>query len=204
MTDLRTNRFFQASYRTGIAWTVLCLAWIGVVAVAGATLLNHAYQPSKTPSESKGAVSLKPSRSYKIVLFAHPFCPCTRATLTELSESLARLSHDVSVTIVFVSRGLNQEDVTSSSTFRMAGMLPGAKVVIDSGAEEASRFGATTSGEAFAFDPSGHMIYHGGLTPGRGHQGDAAGQTQLEQIIAAGGSRFCTAPIYGCQLPGSY
>src|SRR5262249_43381383 len=68
--------------------------------------------PPPAPADSIG--------QFRIVLFAHPLCPCTRASLCELEESLARLPPDVAVSIVFVTAGLLPAEVAQSSTIPQA------------------------------------------------------------------------------------
>jgi len=135
-----------------------------------------------------------------MVLFAHPYCPCTKATLNELEESLARLPSDASVSVVFVTCRLSAPEVTDSDNVVLARGLSGITVRFDEDGHEAQSLGATVSGELFAFDASGCLVYHGGLTPARGHQGDAVGQAQLELIAHGKLAKCCAAPIFGCPL----
>ena len=181
-------------------WALMGVIWTCAFVFAWATLFDHAYTPAKTPHGTAPTLSIEPSDSYRIVIFAHPFCPCTRATLNELDESLARLPRNTSVNVIFVSVGLNA-DASESSLVRLAREIRGVTVNFDETGHEAHRFGATVSGEAFAFNPAGQIVYHGGLTPGRGHQGDAMGQERLEQIIRGNSHELCIAPVYGCTLP---
>ena len=89
----------------------------------------------------------------------------------------------------------------ASSTVHHARSLPHVKVRFDTTGEQAKHFGATVSGEVFALDPAGRLLFHGGLTPARGHQGDAAGQSALEQLSRGSVPAVTTAPIFGCRLP---
>jgi len=178
--------------------------WLGALLWTGGLLLDHAYRPAKIPSDiSEVVVQPRPgdAAGFHILLFAHPFCPCTRATLSELEESVARLPADVSVNVVFVTRGLTQPEVEASSIVGQARGMSRVNVHFDTTGLEAQRFGATVSGEVFALDAAGRVVFHGGLTPARGHQGDSAGQTALEQLARGMTPTTTTAPTFGCRLP---
>ena len=51
----------------------------------------------------------------------------------------------------------------------------GWRCVLDPGGAEARRFGVATSGHVLLYDTRGDLIFSGGITPGRGEQGDNAG-----------------------------
>jgi hypothetical protein len=143
------------------------------------------------------------SGNFHIVVFAHPCCPCTRATLQKLDESLTRIPRATSVSVVFVTAGLNAVEALSSPSVAYARRLPGVDVRFDETGEEARRFRATTSGEVFAFDRQGRCLFHGGVTTGRGHLGDSAGQRELERLASGVARETCIAPVFGCALPAA-
>jgi hypothetical protein len=181
------------------------LLWCAALIWSGTTLLDHAYRPATIPADMRSLVIQSPdvdASRIQLLLFAHPFCPCTRATLSELEESLARLPADVSVRVVFVTCGFEAAEVEASSIVNQARSLSRGIVQFDTTGREARRFGATTSGEVFAVNAEGQVLFHGGLTPARGHQGDAAGQTSLELLAQGIPSAISTAPVFGCRLPG--
>ena len=182
-------------------WVAVSAVWLCVLFLLWGILLRHAFQPSKVPAWPVMTTSLPASKTFRIVLFAHPCCPCTRATLEELNESLTRLPKDTSVSIVFVTAGLAESDVAGSPNVALARQLSGVQVRFDCTGEEARRLNATVSGEVFAFDRAGRLVFQGGLTPGRGHQGESAGQKRLEQLASGLAHEPCTAPVFGCHLP---
>jgi hypothetical protein len=170
----------------------------------------HAYRPGAIvqgvtewplDAPSLHPALLKVPGHAEVVVFAHPFCPCTRATLQELDESLTRLPSTTAVTVVFVTAGLPAAAVADSDTIRLARQIPRVAVRLDDTGELVRQFGASISGEVFAFNSHGRRIYRGGLTPARGHQGDAAGQEQFEQLVNQNSDTACEAPVYGCPLP---
>lgn len=180
-----------------VAW---CLAWGG----SWYALSEHTYEGR----QASASLAVWPANSqwdradgaYQLILFAHPFCPCTRASLSELAESLTRLPKSTAIRIVFATAGLPQSEVQDSDLVSMARRLPGAEVRFDEQSAEAMHFGATLSGETLVFDPHGRLIFHGGLTPGRGHQGDTAAQRQMERLVNGQTGPVCRCSVFGCRL----
>jgi hypothetical protein len=132
-----------------------------------------------------------------LLLFVHPECPCTRASIHELAAALEGRANDVELVIVRVGRAIDSE-LAPQSRGALARALPGARVVDDPEAIEAERFGARTSGHALLFDMAGRRLYSGGLTLARGHEGNSFARVAL--IAALDGHHATGAPIYGCQL----
>lgn len=211
MTTLTQNpRAGVWEYRRSI-WRWLCMPalaaiWLAAGMLGWGALLQHTFQPAPTadvpPHWPTGAVSAPSSANFRIVVFAHPCCPCTHATLHKLDESLTRLPGDTSIRVVFVTSGLNPADISGSPGVAFARRLPGVELQFDQTGEISRRFHATVSGEVFAFDRTGRLMFHGGLTAGRGHLGDSVGQQQLESLLRGAARKPFKAPVFGCSLPG--
>ena len=81
------------------------VVWLGGVLAGSAYLAHYSSTPSdpgKAPSRWPADASLAlDGERPTLVLFAHPRCPCTRATLAELSKLLARCPHRARVQVVF-------------------------------------------------------------------------------------------------------
>src|ERR1700753_2531307 len=82
-----------------------------------------AHAPASWPSTSR--LSLDRTRP-TLVMLAHPLCPCSRASVPELAELVARAPEAASIYIVFmkVPVGDGSED---TSLWRSATAIPGAK-----------------------------------------------------------------------------
>ncbi len=93
-------------------------------------------------------------------------------------------------------------DLATSATWAMAGRIPGARRVRDPGGAEARRFGAMTSGLVLFFDGRGALRFRGGVTPGRGHEGDSAGAAALEAALRERSGPPGWARVFGCGLEG--
>jgi hypothetical protein len=72
--------------------------------------------------------------------------------------------------------------------------------VRDDDGVEAARFRATTSGTAALYDARGRLLFTGGLTSARGHEGDSAGLQRIASLLRTGQADRSDAPVYGCSL----
>jgi len=140
------------------------------------------------------------ARRFNLVLFAHPKCPCTRATLDELEVVLNRRREKIRATLcVFDPAGV-PPDWAETSLVRMARGMPGVNVVVDRNGSMAAKFGAMTSGQVVMFDREGRRVFSGGITGSRGEAGENLGRNFL--LALAGGEICGAAPtaVYGCAL----
>ncbi len=187
----RKRRF--ARIAVAVAWLLAAGAGLFVLERYAATPGAEAGVPAAWPAAS----SLRaPAGRPMLLLFLHPECPCSRATLSELERLLAAARREVEVVALLSAPG--------EALVARVSSIPGVRVARDRLGEEARRFGATTSGHALLYGPRGELLYRGGITRARGHEGDNSGS---EAILAhlrgeRGGAR---GPVYGCPLrrPGS-
>jgi hypothetical protein len=136
-----------------------------------------------------------------LLLFLHPRCPCSHATVRELDELLAQTQGEgIAVTIVFVipsgvAPGWEQGDLWNA-----ANALPGVRVVRDIDGVESLRFHVKGSGHALLYDQTGRLVFSGGITPSRGHEGDNRGRSAIVDYIRTGHTVVNQTPVFGCSL----
>lgn len=135
-----------------------------------------------------------------LLLFAHPRCPCTRATLRELERIVARAGDRLLAQVLFCLPDGAPPGWEHGDLWEQAERLPGVRVARDPGAREARRFGAATSGDAVLYDAEGRLRYHGGITGSRGHEGDNAGRAAVLDHVLEGRADACEGPAFGCPL----
>jgi hypothetical protein len=154
--------------------------------------------PEKWPSSS--AINRLNGRP-EILVFAHPFCSCTDATLDELAQLSMRRKKDAAVPAITV---LFYRPVKSawvaSNLWKKAQSLEGARVVWDYGGLEATRFGARTSGLTLLYSPEGKLLFRGGITGSRGHRGDNFGLDNLTESLASNRPTHLASRVFGCAL----
>jgi len=81
----------------------------------------------------------------------------------------------VDVEVLFLHGADAPDSWRSSASVDVARGIPGLKLRVDETGAETKRYGAYTSGQVLVFDANGGLGFAGGITPGRGHEGDSAG-----------------------------
>jgi hypothetical protein len=171
----------------GLGWL---LRWSNTPDPAGAV-------PAHWPAAS--AIRLDAERP-TLVVFAHPRCPCTRATLGELALLMARSGEGCRAYVIFVQpEGMASEWVTSD-LWQTAVRIAGVAVRADPSGREAARFQSETSGQTALYDPEGHLLFQGGITGSRGHAGENRGRSTLADLLEHRGAAGGATPVFGCAL----
>ena len=135
-----------------------------------------------------------------LVLIAHPQCPCTRASLAELARLMARFDGRLGANVVFLRPLDVAGDWDSSDLWRRASTIPGVTIVRDDDGVEAARFRASTSGATVLYDVQGRLLFSGGITSARGHEGDSVGLQRIASLLRTGKADRSDAPVYGCSM----
>jgi hypothetical protein len=153
--------------------------------------------PTKWPAATRLA---RAADRPTLVLLAHPQCSCTRASLGELAEVLARSSRRPKTYVVFLKPFGFAKDWEKTDLWRTAASLPDVTVIRDDEGLEAARFGASTSGQTVLYDRDGALLFTGGITGARGHAGDNAGRASLLELLHHGKARRSWTSVFGCRL----
>lgn len=168
----------------------LVTGWSLALASGLAILYDYEFHPgaAAAPPRSWPAASRLrlPAQQSSLLMFVHPHCPCTRASIGELERLLPALADSVSVRIVVFSPIDATPGWHRSTLWDACRQLPGVEVVLDRNSSETERFGVTTSGHVLLYDDSGALQFSGGLTASRGHAGPALGQSQLVARLQPG------------------
>ena len=183
---------------------LLGMLWLAAIGVGTHVLLAHAHTPG-TPACAPG---LWPEESHLVpatgqptlVMFAHPRCPCTQASLAELDMLMtANQGHMRAYVLFFLPEGA-AEDWSQTGQWRSARAIPGVTVRADPEGGEAQLFHATTSGHVAVYDARHRLLYNGGITPARGHTGDLAWREAVAAAAGPDAESFHDAPVFGCTL----
>ncbi|WP_437230484.1 hypothetical protein SH661x_001992 [Planctomicrobium sp. SH661] len=153
--------------------------------------------PPVWPSES--TLPRKPDQA-TLVMFLHPGCPCSRASLWELEELKTQLPPDVGIDLVMVADPDHAEDWRQTPLQKQAAEIPDAQIVQDVGGLQSNLFHAATSGETFLYSATGELLFHGGITAARGHMGDAPGQDAILEVLKNPRHKTIGCSVFGCQL----
>ena len=180
------------------------LGWILAVGVGLGVLLRYANTPGRLaapPGSWPRASIVQPEpRRATLLVFAHPQCPCTRATIGELAEIMAHSQGSVSAYVYFYAPRSEGSGWVRSQLWRDAAAIPGVHAVDDTDGREIRRFGASTSGQVLLYDSSGRLQFNGGITASRGHSGDNDGRDAVASLLESGNARLHTTSVFGCSL----
>ena len=101
-------------------------------------------------------------------MLVHPQCTCSRASLAELAELLARARPRPRTFVLFIKPAGFADGWEHTDLWQTASGLPDVTVIRDDEGREAARFGAATSGQTFLYDARGTLLFSGGITAARG------------------------------------
>ena len=189
-------------------WAGMVAAW-GVAVVLGLLYLeayaarpgDDGAPPAVWPAESR----IQPDgRRPTVLIFLHPQCPCSRASLAELTYIVERCRTRVSVhAVLLASEAFDRWGPSGIEQDLVA--LPDLLVHQDRGGAEGRRFKVMTSGHVLAYDFRGLLVFSGGITAARGHNGDNYGRAALLDLILNREGGQSRSPVFGCPLttPGS-
>jgi hypothetical protein len=184
--------------------TVLGSCWLVAVGLGLWTLLDYQTTAGAVSALSQAwpagtAVPLDPEKP-TLVMFVHPLCPCSRASLHELQVLVTHGGQQVRSIVVFCKpKGLSS-DWTNSDLWKTARSTPGVTCFADADGRETNLFHAQVSGEAMLYESSGRLLFHGGLTVSRGHEGDNPGRLAIEALLAGNSPILRETPVFGCRL----
>jgi hypothetical protein len=135
-----------------------------------------------------------------LVFLAHPQCTCTRASIGELAEVLARTPNHPKTYVLFLRPSTVGAEWEKTDLWQRATALPDVTVLRDDDGAEARRFGVETSGQTLLYDAGGRLIFSGGITGSRGHAGDNAGESALVALLTRGQADRRATSVFGCPL----
>lgn len=186
----------------------LGVVWLVATVVGMASLWRYALDPGDPgapPAEWPASARMQlASDRPTLLLFIHPHCPCSRATVGELASVMAACRDRVDARVLVLKPEGAGPGWEATDLWRSAAAIPGVAVSCDESGAEARRYGAETSGQVLLYDPSGHLLFHGGITGARGHAGDNESRDELVELILAGAPDIGSpAPVYGCPLHAS-
>src|SRR5436190_16762337 len=88
-----------------LLFALLLLGWLSVVSGGMAVVWSYNHkpgEPAEAPLRWPAGSQIRRGNAYTLVLLAHPKCPCTRATLEELSKLLAHTQGRLTTFVLFV------------------------------------------------------------------------------------------------------
>jgi hypothetical protein len=187
-----------------IAVAVALILWLAGVIFGTRVLWAYKSTPGANavaPAKWPGSRLVTPASGRStLVMFVHPLCSCTRASLSELESVLRQSGDRVSAWVMVLNPGGASDEWKKSSTLESARHLAGVHLVMDTDGAEAGRFGAATSGQVLLYDAHGQLQFSGGITGARGHVGDNTGEARVVSFVNTGTADSHEHSVYGCGL----
>lgn len=188
-----------------ISLTTIMTLWVLVVGAGTIFLWGYENAPGAKSSPVPAAFPAgsgipRDGARPTLLMFAHPHCPCTRASLAELSRLMTVARGRVAVHVLFIKPAGAGGEWVEGDLWAGAAAIPGVRVAADEGGREAARFGAGTSGLTLLYGADGRLLFSGGITAARGHEGDNAGRDALAGLLTDDKGEVSETPVFGCQL----
>ncbi|MEM1093577.1 MAG: RedB protein [Bacteroidota bacterium] len=181
----------------------VAVAWVGFVGAGFAVLEQYTAEAGAfgTPASVWPDATTLPDLdgAPRLIVFAHPHCPCTRASIRELERLMRHAQPYLTADVLFIQPG--DSSWAASDLWRMAEAIPGVRITADPGGQESQKFGIMTSGHASLYAADGLLQFSGGITPARGHEGDSRGKTAILGYLQQEASAISDASaVFGCSL----
>ncbi len=181
------------------------LGLLFVVGLGGVVLLvNHSLEansftngvPVKLPTIDIIGDASKPT----IVFFYHPHCPCTRATIRNIERALTNcLCNPRIIAFAFIPEGKSESWIESDTTRKLR-TFKGTQVYPDQAGLITRKFRVVTSGHILVYDRDKQLVFSGGVTSSRGHEGTC---NAIEAFLHAANGEVHSSieyPAFGCSI----
>ncbi|MGH7941332.1 MAG: hypothetical protein ACREFR_09700 [Limisphaerales bacterium] len=180
--------------------------WLFAIGTATVSILDYENASGSVGSAPEQwvfgtPVPLDPTRD-TLILFAHPRCPCTRATLEDLNRVLAQSNGRIAAHVLFFSPAHYPANWAHTELWRSAAAIPGVTVGEDTDNALAREYGAATSGYVLLYNPRGELLFRGGITGSGDHDGDNVAERAIISLATGGSATGTQTPVYGCSLFG--
>jgi hypothetical protein len=179
--------------------TKILIIWSLAIVAGAAWMADYASRPgpSATIPEFQSGVIGSGSKKPQLMVFLHPYCPCSRATLSELERLQARYPVAFDIHAFVYKPADKKDDWARTDIWQKAVGIGGVNVSILSD-EDLKQYEALTSGQVILYDAEQRPVFSGGITRGRGHEGDNLGRQSIERYLETGVATVVETPVFGC------
>lgn len=182
-------------------------SWILILAIGVGAFAQFSYTPGQAADASTAWPSLsrlQPAENQpELLVFLHPKCACSHATLKDLGSILPEIGSRAKVRVIFNDLGdpsLLEESHSYEMAKEMASESGGIEIVKDPNGVESKLFGVKTSGQVFLYDEQAKLVFSGGLTPSRGHEGESQGAIAVMSWLNSKKIQWQTSNVFGCSM----
>lgn len=179
---------------------ILFVFWAAGLLIGGFDLYHHQWSAGPSAKGTPTSLSGLHSARSRLLLFLHPQCPCSHATVAELAKILSAAPHTIECELYFYRPKTREDSWCRSDLWNQASELPDTALREDIDGLEAAHFGAHTSGQVLLYASSGRLVFSGGITDGRGHEGDNDGEDAIVAYLRTGRLPAVSTPVFGCVI----
>ena len=182
------------------------VGWLGLISVGVFELNQYSYTPGAPESglsdwPAKSSLIRQSDGRPTVVMFLHPKCPCSRASVDELANLQTETTGLAKVVVLFLKPESWSTAEVEGELWKTVSLIPGVERRLYTKGTDASLFGAKTSGQVLVFDGEGQKVFSGGITAGRGEKGRSAGRNIISSYLKTGElERGKQLPVFGCSL----
>lgn len=180
----------------GLVWACVVLGGFWVIAEYEVRPAEPSSAPAVWPSESRIHRSATVAT---LLMFVHPRCPCSRASVAELQRIVEQQTEQAAVHVLFIRPAGVADDWADTALVQSAAEIPGVAVREDVLGWEARLFAAETSGQTLIYDAAGRLAFSGGITAARGHYGANPASDKVLSLLRSETSDG-RSDVFGCPL----
>lgn len=187
-----------------IPLSLFVLCWLLLAAGGVAALADYAARPGSAGNPPQvwpeQIAILRTANRPTLVMMIHPECPCSRASLGELERILGHYPGKLDVHLLMADSETRPE-WRESDLWRRVRALSGVSITSDHSEQLFRIFDSYTSGHVLLYGAGGKLVFSGGITASRGHEGMNAGRQIVESYLEGIPEVGHEAPVFGCNLP---
>lgn len=191
-----------------LSWAtwILVIIWGSTLIAGYCFLVDYHLTPG---DQSSNSPTQWPSRSLELksdaptlVVAVHPQCWCTRASLVEIQRILTLYKKNLHVYALVYSPKEHEQDPSWGNSFTMNALnnLSNVTIIQDIEGAQAQVFHLLTSGHTQLYNPSGQLLFSGGVTESRGHEGKNRSTDKILTLLHGEASTLQESPVFGCPL----
>ena len=119
--------------------------------------------------------------------------------MAELARLITHNQGRVNIHVLFYRPLDKPREWVESDLWQLAIKLP--DVAVSTVSElDLLRFGVAASGQTLLYDTEGTLVFSGGITSARGHEGDNAGRSAISTYLHGGQIPLTQTPVFGCSI----
>ncbi len=134
-----------------------------------------------------------------VILFYHPHCPCTKATVNNfktISENIEARVHLLA--LAYRPKDSNETWIETEITKQLREL--GFEIATDTDGTFCRQFDVYTSGHILVYESNERLVFNGGITTSRGHEGSNYALADFLKSIDGSRDANSVWPVFGCPI----